>query len=164
MNLEQRVRERTLEIMKINEELHGEVLERNKVYQELKKSEARLYEAQHIAKIGNWEWNIATDDIIWSDQIYKITGIDPSMLDMTFNGMLEIVIQEDRPAVKAMIEQALRNGQPYDIEHRVVRGDGQLRYIHQQGQVEFDDTGKALRIAGTFQDITQRYKTEWRAL
>lgn len=160
MNLEQRVRERTLEIMKVNEELHGEVIERNKAYQELKKSEARLYEAQHIAKIGNWEWNIATDDIIWSDQIYKITGIHPSTQGITFNDMLEIVIQEDRPAVKAKIEQALRDGQPYDIEHRVVRGDGQLRYIHQQGQIEFDGTGKALRIAGTFQDITQRYQTE----
>lgn len=160
LNLEQSVRDRTLEIMKINEELHGEVLERNEAYQKLKASEARLYEAQHIAKIGNWEWNIATDEIIWSDQIYKITGINPSTPCETFSDMLDVVVEEDKSAVKLAFEQTLENGNPYDIEHRVVRVDGQLRYVHQQGQVQLDDTGKAIRMAGTLQDITQRHQTE----
>jgi len=160
INLEQRVRERTLEIMKINEELQGEVIERNKAYQKLKESEARLHEAQHIAKIGNWEWNIITDEIIWSDQIYIITGINPSTPRTTFNDMLEVVVQEDKPAVKAAFEKTLQDGKPYDIEHRVVRANGQLHHIHQQGQAGVDDTGKVIRIAGTLQDITQRHQTE----
>ena len=159
-NLEQRVRERTLEIMKINEELQGQVVERNKAYQKLKQSEKRLHEAQHIAKIGNWEWNIETDEIIWSDQIYKIIGVNPSSPCGTFNDMLEIVVAEDRNAVQLCFEKSLQEGQAYDIEHRVVRSDGELRYVHQQGQVEMDQDVKAIRMAGTLQDVTLRRKTE----
>ena len=160
ISLEQRVRERTLEIMKINEELQGEVVERNKAYQKLQQSEARLYEAQRIAKIGNWEWDINTDEIIWSDQIYKIIGINPSTPCSTFQDMLEVVVDEDQQMVKSCFESSLNDGKPYDIEHRIVRSDGQLLYVHQQGQAEMDKTGKVIRMAGTLQDITLRFQTE----
>lgn len=159
-NLEQRVSERTLEIMKINEELQGEVVERNKAYQKLQESEQRLHEAQHIARIGNWNWDITTGEIIWSDQIYTIIGVNPSTPKGTFNDLLAVVAEDERPTVKAVFEKCRQDGVPYDIEHSVVREDDRLVYVHQQGQVELDKTGQAIRMAGTMQDITQRRQTE----
>ncbi|MDH5444447.1 MAG: EAL domain-containing protein [Gammaproteobacteria bacterium] len=160
INLEQRVRERTLEMMKVNEELKGEVVERNKAYKKLQESEARLNEAQRIARIGSWEWDIGTDEIIWSDQIFKIIRIQPSTPGETFKDMLDVVIDDDRNLVEEAFRNSLETGLPYDIEHRIIRDDGQLRFVHQQGQVDRNEKGEAVRMAGTLQDITLRYQTE----
>lgn len=159
-DLEHRVRERTREIMKINQELQSEILKRKKAFKSLAKSEARLSEAQHIARIGNWEWDIPSNEISCSDLINQILGIDIDSPIKTYQDIIKFVAEGDKAQVKKAFEQSMETHQPYDIEHRMVRFDGQLLHVHQQGQIELDDDGQALRIAGTLQDITTRRLAE----
>ncbi len=160
LNLEQRVRERTVEIMKINEELKGEVIERDKAYKKLQESEAGLHEAQRIARIGNWEWNIESNEFIWSDQACKILRGKSVSACKSFDDVLSAVFVEDRGKVETAFERALKDLLIYEFEHRILRLDGQIRYVSQQGRIERNGDGRAVRVVGTFQDITQRYQTE----
>lgn len=160
MDLENSARERTLEILKINEDLQAEILERNNTLEKLRLSESRLNEAQQIAGIGSWEWNISEDKLVWSEQLYEITGIRPGNAAETFNDVLDVVVEGDKEMVRSILTDFRENGTPYDIEHRIVRSDGTMLFIHQQGKVTRDDEGTITCVAGTVQDITQRRQTE----
>jgi two-component system cell cycle sensor histidine kinase/response regulator CckA len=121
----------------------------------LRQSQASLAEAQRIAHIGNWEWHIPTDELHWSDEIYRIFGLTPQQFASTYEAFLEAVHPEDRHRVQAAMNNALYQGQPYEIGHRVVRPDAQERFVFEQGEVTFDAAGKPLRMLGTVQDITE---------
>jgi len=160
INLEQRVRERTREIMKINQELQGEIGARRKAYQELQLSEARLSNAQAIAKIGNWDYDIETGELTWSEQLNSIAGLPGKTGFPNYRAMLDLVHEEDRDAIVSAINKALTEGLSFDIEHRLRRQDGSIGYVHQQALVEKSDTGIPIRISGTIQDVSQRRQTE----
>lgn len=160
LTLEQRVQEQTQENLQINQNLKDEVNERNLAYKKLKQSELRLLEAQRMAHIGNWEWDINSGELVWSAQIEKIIGIRPPSADETFNSMLTIVHKDDRSRVLQEFEKTRLSGAPYNIEHRVIKSDGRIGYVHQQGHAEKDKHGKIIRLAGTIQDISLRHETE----
>jgi len=143
-------------------EMGIDITERRQTEERLRANEARLSEAQHIAHFGNWEWNIASGKLVWSDEIYRVFGLRPQEFAATYDAFLKTVHPEDRQLVREAVNKALRNNLPYDIDHRIVLPDGSERVVHENGEVFRDKAGRPIRMAGTVQDITEHKKTERR--
>lgn len=126
---------------------------------ELRESEAKLAKAQQMARLGNWEWEIATGEVQWSDEVYRIFGVDQDT-PATFDLFLSCVHPEDRELVEKSLTAALVREVNYNVDARVLPAGGAMRFIHAEGEVEFDGGGKALRMFGTVQDITERKEVE----
>lgn len=130
-----------------------------KTEKRLRRSEESLAEAQRIAHLGNWDWNIVTNELVWSDEIYRIFGQTPQSFGATYDAFLEYVHPEDRELVQEAVTQALHERVSYNIDHRIVRDEGTVMTVHEQGEVFRDETGKPVRMIGTVQDITERKGT-----
>jgi two-component system cell cycle sensor histidine kinase PleC len=126
---------------------------------------ARLQKAQRIARIGSWSWDLATNELWWSEEIYRIFGLDPDQFAATYDAFLARVHPEDRDAVARNVENALSGNQPYTIDHRIVRPDGVERTVREEAEILFDEHGQATVMDGVVQDITedQERETELRA-
>jgi PAS domain S-box-containing protein len=137
-----------------------DITKRRQAENGLRLSEARLTEAQRIAHLGNWEWDIVTNELLWSDEIYCIFGLTPQQFGATYEAFLNSVHPEDREFVERSVNEALYEGQPYEINHRVILPDGAVRIVHENGEVTLDNNGKPLRMAGTVHDITDIKRAE----
>jgi len=126
----------------------------------LRQSQRRLAEAQRIAHSGSWVWNIEEDREIWSDEIYRIFGLAPQEFSATYDAFLESVHPEDRELVKNSVDAAIHKKEQYKIDHRIIRPDGTIRYVHEEGEVTYSDDGKPVQMMGTVQDITERVQIE----
>jgi PAS domain S-box-containing protein len=158
--METRVKERTAELEKVNRELMNEIAERKRMEESLQQSKASLNEAQRIAHLGNWDWNIQTDQLQWSDEIYRIFGLSPQQFGATYEAFLNSVHPEDRGFIDSAVHEALSGNKPYSIDHRIVLPDGTVRIVHEQAEVTFHETGKPIRMIGTVQDITDSKRAE----
>ena len=127
----------------------------------LRRSEGRLARAQMIAHVGNWEWEIASGKIIWSDEIFRIFGHEPGDFEATYEAFSNAIHPDDRDLVTTQVTLAIEGEKDYSIDHRIVLPDGLERIVHEQGEVEFDDEGRAERMIGTIQDITARKEVEY---
>ena len=134
----------------------SDITERKRAEQALRESEARLTEAQRIAHLGNWDLDIVTNELWWSDEIYRIFGLTPQEFGATYDAFLEFVHPDDRELVERAIDRALHEGQPYSIDHRIVLPDGSERTVHTQGEIARDESGQPLHMVGTIQDVTER--------
>ncbi len=130
----------------------GSMIERGLAEEALRQSEANLNRAQEVAHIGSWYLDVADNQLTWSDEVFRIFGL-PKGATLTYEAFLSAVHPDDREHVDKAWTNALR-GAPYDIEHRILV-DGELRWVNEKAQVEFDTGGQALRGIGTVQDITQ---------
>ncbi len=137
-----------------------DITEQKRAAEALRESEARLAEAQRIAHVGNWEWNLETDRVQWSDENFRIFGFEVGAIDPTGQTFDAILHPDDRKETLEAVERALHEGAPYDREYRIVRPDGEVRDVHALAEVTFDETGKPVRMAGTIQDNTERKITE----
>ncbi len=135
-----------------------------RVAEELKKSEASLAEAQHIAHIGSWERDFVTGELRWSDEIYRIFGLEAPGPEISFEMFLNTVHSDDRESLQKAMKEALSGDNPYDFDHRIVLRTGEIRVVHEQGVAQFDKSGKPIRMFGTAQDITDLKKAEERLL
>jgi PAS domain S-box-containing protein len=126
----------------------------------LVQSEARLAEAQRIARMGNWEREVTTGRLLWSDEVFHIFGLEPGASVPTLAELLAAVHPEDRTRVSATLEQAVRQGVPFSHDYRILRPDGSERVVHDQGVVNCDAEGQAVSMVGTTQDITERKAVE----
>jgi len=133
-----------------------EVEERKIAEEALKKSEKRLKAAQHIGRMGDWDWDVATDGLHWSDEIYNILGVSRQSFVPTYEAFLAIVHPDDRKMVSEAVSRSLAERTPYDLDHRIVLADGEERIVHEQGKVACDESGAAVRMAGTIHDVTER--------
>ncbi|MBT5775623.1 MAG: PAS domain-containing protein [Dehalococcoidia bacterium] len=120
----------------------------------------RLEQAQRIAHVGHWEWDIVTNDLAWSDEIYRIFGLQPQEFDATYPAFLEYIHPDDRPAVEAAVGRAVAGQEPYAVDHRVVHPDGTIRFVHESGLITWSDEGQPLRMLGVVNDITDRVEAE----
>lgn len=119
-----------------------------------------LERAQVVTNTGSWEWDIITNRLIWSDQIYRIFGLDPHSLRPTYPRFLEYVHPDDRSLVEAAVQKALSREADYDLDHRIVLRDGSIRTVHELGIVEFDKSGAPVRMTGAVTDVTERWEAE----
>jgi diguanylate cyclase (GGDEF)-like protein/PAS domain S-box-containing protein len=126
----------------------------------LRDSQRRLAEAQRIARIGSWEWDIPAGVEYWSEEMHRLLGREPQEGPVPIAEVVSIFHPEDRDWVEDRIRAALERSQPYDIVHRVIAADGQVRLFHSQAEVVRDQDGRALRMTGTAQDITQQRETQ----
>ncbi len=138
------------------------LLRANRAFLDLAQSQARLANAQRIAKLGHWDWNVATGRVQRSEEIYGIVGRTPEQLPASHKSFLDILHPDDRPLLKDAIAAALYRRQPFDVNFRLMRPDGSVRIVHEQGEVQFDAAGKPARMQGTTQDITERKRAEER--
>lgn len=120
----------------------------------LRKSSERLKGAQSISRLGNWDWDIATGELAWSDEIFRIFGLDPQVRPQ-YETFLETIHPDDRQAVIAAVDDAVKGKKPYSIDHRIILPNGEVRVVHEQGEVKVSD-GVPVSMAGTVQDITSQ--------
>ena len=125
-------------------------------------SERKLEEAQRLAHVGYWERDTDTDLITWSDETYRIFGLRPQERIFNLAQLPELVHPEDKQIVIKAVAEALRGGPRYDVEYRVVRPNGEVRLVHSQGDVMWNESGRPRRMFGTVQDITERKQAEQR--
>jgi PAS domain S-box-containing protein len=153
---------RTLDLKKLNEDLRIEINERKQVEEVLRRSERLLKQSQEIAHLGSWELDLIKNELTWSDEVYRIFGMDPKEFDATYEAFLERVHTDDRAAVEAAYSGSLdENLDTYEIEHRVVTRDtGDIRVVHEKCEHIRDDTGKIVRSVGMVHDITDRKQSE----
>ena len=129
-------------------------------FRALHRSETRLSQAQRVAHLGNWERDIFSNKLYWSDEIYHIFGLEPQTFGATYEAFLKSVHPEDRTHVTNVVDRALHENKLYSIDYRIILPDGTERAVHEQGQAVFDETGKAIGMHGIVQDITKRKKDE----
>ncbi len=128
--------------------------------QQIKRNEKKLNDAQRLAKIGNWEWNIVDNTIEWSDELYRIFGVSRENFEANYENYLKCIHPDDRENASEIVHKAYQDHQPFDFFHRVVLQNGDEITIHGRGEVYRSNDGKILRMIGTAQDVTERKKAE----
>ncbi len=131
---------------------------------EVKSSQARLAEAQNMAKIGSFQYNLNSDKVVWSEALYNIYGLDHNKYTPTNKKFLNKVVHpDDKQYVKELIESALQNNKTkLDYIHKIVQPDGVEKIVHALAEIIYDDSGQALLMNGSAQDITELYNTRRR--
>ncbi len=131
-----------------------------KAENKLQKSEKLLNKSQQIAQIGSWELDLLNNDLYWSDEVYRIFGLQPQEFGATYEAFLEAIHPEDREAVDEAYSSSLREGRDtYEIEHRVInKSTGEVRFVHEKCEHFRDESGQIIRSVGMVHDITERRK------
>ena len=145
--------------------LVNDVTEKIKAENKLRQSEAQLKASQRIAHIGSWEASMTSGENTppdrWSDETYRIFGLTPGEIEIGKDVFYGLVHPEDREKVTNAVKNAIDNNEEYNLEHRIVRKDGETRYVHERGEIIRDpETGLPVKIEGTVQDITKRKEDE----
>ena len=133
---------------------------RRQAGQVLQRNSARLEEAQRIAKIGHWEWDVASQQLFWSAELFRIFGRDPELFSPNYQDFLAAIHPEDRHLVEEAVEEALDGRKAYKVDHRIRLPNGTEKIIQEKGEVVRDAGGKVRKMMGTAQDITARKKAE----
>ena len=139
-----------------------EITKRKQAEESLRRSEERLKRAQEIAHLGSWELDLIDNRLVWSDEVYRIFGLEPQEFVSTYGAFLERVHPDDREAVEAAYSGSIReNRDVYEIEHRVIRKDtGEIRFVHERCQHFRDPWGTIIRSIGMVHDITERKRAD----
>jgi PAS domain S-box-containing protein len=140
--------------------LARDVTERRSQDEALRARDVQLQEAQVLANLGSWEWDVRTNTRRWSDQLSRIFGVRHDEVPSTFDGFYPLVHPEDRERTARIASEALRSGTDYENQFRIVRPDGTVRTVHNQARVDRDESGKPVRVIGVCQDITERKLAE----
>jgi PAS domain S-box-containing protein len=139
----------------------GAVLEeRGRAVAQVAEAVAGLSEAQQLAHVGNWDWNIRDDAVTWSDELFRIYGLEPQSQHVTYDSYLERVHPEDRELVRETVARAYEAREPFVFDHRIVLPDGTVRWTQSRGRVLTDATGMPVRMVGTAQDVTERKRID----
>lgn len=160
--LEERVRERTRELELSNAELVERIEEQRRTQEALSESETSLANAQRIAKIGNWDWDLRDDQLYWSQELYHLLGLDPKETKPSYEVFVEMIHPEDAPLFKKAMSDARFRGVTYGVNCRLRRPNGEMRTFYGETEVSLDDQGEAIRLLGTVQDITEKKLSEER--
>lgn len=132
---------------------------RERTEEELRLSEARLHDAQKIAHIGNWDWNLSNNELYCSDEIYRILGIPNTYFSNGFEDILKFVHEDDKESVNSAINSAMDQHIPFFVEYRILQPDGLERVVQTQAKINTDDNGTPNHITGVIQDVTRTHET-----
>lgn len=119
-----------------------------------------LKQIESLGGIGHWEIDLKTGENKWSDQFYRILGLDPNQVKPSIDLALSVVHPDDRELARSHYMNSIRTGQPFKVEKRIIHSNGEVRYIISEGIVELDADKKATRLFGVFKDITQEKQQE----
>lgn len=142
--------------------VYDDITEKEFVRQKLKASEKCLFEAQKIAHLGSWEWNIKAGELSWSDEVYRIFGEEPQSFAPSYELFLDFLPPDDRQKVSDAVASSLQNKGPYEIEHRVLRKDGSFRHVKESAELRCDEHNEPVRMIGTVLDITDHQMAQHR--
>ncbi len=145
-DLEEKVRERTEELIKTNEALRDR--------------ERRLLEAERVSGLGHWEYDLRDGKLYWSDEVYRIFNMDPEEIESSFDAFMERIHPEDREEVARAYRESVENKTVYDIVHRLLMEDGSVKYVNERCKTEYDEDGIPVRSLGTVLDITKLKQAE----
>jgi len=126
----------------------------------LRRSKECFSKAEKIAHLGYWEWDMATNELIWSDEVYRLYGLDPEKVVPTYETVVSTLSAETRDWFIKAIDDAINNNAPFEGEYALTRPDGSLIHTHTIGEVFRDKNGKPLSMFGVVQDITERKKAD----
>jgi diguanylate cyclase (GGDEF)-like protein/PAS domain S-box-containing protein len=135
---------------RMNETFQGQIIHR----------EARLAEAQHLAKLGSWDFDVATGKVEWSDELGRLLGLDPSTPTLDIETLLSYVEPADRPVLERTLSESLRAGSAFDGDFRVRTANGDQRWLHGTADITSRVDGRVSVISGTVQDVTARKSAE----
>jgi signal transduction histidine kinase/PAS domain-containing protein len=163
----QEAQEQAAELEMQAEELQSQASELEQLHEEaraianrLSRSESLLAEAQRMAGVGSWEWEIRTGEIVWSEELFRLFGEVPGEVQVSLEAYMERIHPEDRAPVRQVVENALATGQPFAFDHRVVWPDGTVRDFQCRGRVWTDPAGAPCRMSGSAQDVTEQRAAE----
>jgi diguanylate cyclase (GGDEF)-like protein/PAS domain S-box-containing protein len=126
----------------------------------VERGQQQLAEVQRLAHLGRWEWDIGADRVTWSQELFRIFGLEPSELTATYAGYLERVHPDDRERIDRVVGDSFRTGRPFGFDHRIVRPDGEVRWLECLGDVVTGPAGDPLKLVGSAQDVTERKRAE----
>lgn len=135
----------------------------DRVHEQLEEALRRLAEAQAIAHLGSWEWDVQRDVVTWSDEMFRIYGLDPGTDHVDYARFLESVHPDDRARVDQAVQHAFATASEFAFEHRIVRPDGGERILEARGRAIAGDDGSTVRMAGTGHDVTEQRQTQRQA-
>ncbi|HAA32701.1 MAG TPA: PAS domain S-box protein [Cyanobacteria bacterium UBA8553] len=158
--LEELVAVRTAELEQTIEQLNQEIVERTQAEEQLRQSEAYLAEAQKIAHIGSWEFDVATQAITWSDEVFRIFGLDCEQPAPTYLQHLQQIHPDDRELWEETVESAIAHGTCFRFDFRILRSDSSIRCVNVRGKVRCNPQGQVTQLYGTVLDITERKQAE----
>ena len=156
----QKAKKHTLNLEAKNKQLEHDIYWRELAEEALRESEMRLKEAQRIARIGNWELNLKTNSLYWSDEVYRIFGMKPQEFEATYEAFLDNIHPEDRELVNQVYLESVKEKKTYNITHRLQPKDGVLKFVNEYCETFYDDDGEAIRSVGTIHDVTEQIKRE----
>lgn len=125
-----------------------------------KKLYSGMLQAQALAHIGHWELDLENNSLYWSDEVYRIFGLEPQEFEATYEAFLKYVHPEDREIVDEAYSTSLKERRGYYVEHRIVRKGGEIGFVEERCEHEFDDDGNPVKSIGTVHDITRRKNAE----
>jgi PAS domain S-box-containing protein len=137
-----------------------DVTKRRRAEEELRRSEAYLAEGQRLSHTGSWAWNVSTGEVFWSQEMFRIYGLDPEQTKPGYPSVLQYTLPEDRPRVQQTFEDAVREKRDYELAYRVVWPDGTIRHVNNLAHPVFDKSGTLIEYVGTTIDTTERERAE----
>ena len=134
--------------------------EERRAQEAIRQKQAMLARTESIAHVGSWEWDVATDTVTWSEELFRIFGLDPSQGAPSYGEHHKLFPPEELERERAAVEAAVADGTPYEMELRVLRSDGQIRRCLVRGHAEMGPQGRAVRLFGSLQDVTEQRQAE----
>jgi len=153
-------KEEDIRLLKLVAEIFVNILKRKESEEKLRKSEARLAQTQKITKIGSYEADLSEGTLLWSEETFQITGLEPLREEPSLSEYINMIHSEDRIIATETIDKTIREKKPFDIEYRIILPDGSLKYVQSIGYPVINDKETVNKIVGTIMDITERKKGE----
>lgn len=149
-----------IEIHRLYATTLGYLCTRKQTETALEESRARLAEAQRIAHLGNWELTFAPPTVFWSEEVYRIFGVDPQTFQPSLEAFLDRIHPEDQERMQSIFQNLLTNAGSHSYDHRILRSNGEERVVNEQVVVHLDEQGAPVRFVGVVFDITDRKRLE----
>jgi PAS domain S-box-containing protein len=137
-----------------------DITEKQDIVHRLQNSESLYKQAQALSHIGNWTWDIATNKVVWSEELYRIFGLTDFREEITFEKYMSYIHPQDKEMLLGYLQNSLKAGEAYNFYHRILLPDGTLKYIQSRGEVLIGADGKPTQLIGTGQDVTRQQLTE----
>ena len=134
--------------------------ERERTLNKLKESERRLAEAQQVARIGSWERDLHTNEVNWSDGLFRLFGLEVHEGKVSYQQFLDLVLPQDVDRIRSLVDEAIRERGNFNSDYRIMLPDGSVHVINDRGSVILNEAGEPMRLVGTAQDVTELRRAE----